>query len=120
MTVIMKYCVVAGQSCGIAAESASQIGMLRDRQHELDHALDREVDAAAVVARDAAEHDADEQREEDADEAERERDLRPLHDAAPDTAPEPVGAEQEQRLARDRWRRSKCRCDVNRPKTEYS
>ena len=27
ITVIMKYCVVAGQLCGIAAESASQIGM---------------------------------------------------------------------------------------------
>ena len=83
ITVIMKYCVVRRPVVRHRRGQREPDRDVRDRQHELDHALDREVDAAAVIARDAADHDADQQRQDDADEADRERDLPALHDAAP-------------------------------------
>jgi hypothetical protein len=70
------------------------------RQHQFDHALDHEVDASAVIARDAAQHDADRECQEHAHQTDGQRDLGAHHDAAVDAAPEPVGAEEEQRLAR--------------------
>lgn len=71
----------------------------RQRQHKIDHPLQEEIDAAAVISRDTAEHDAEHEREEDTDEADRQRDLRALDRSAEDIAPKPVGAEQKQ------WRR---------------
>ena len=71
-----------------------------ERAQYLDRALGGIVDPAAVIARQTADHHAEDKADQDAEQTDGQRNPRTVDDAGQHVAPQPIGAEQEQRAAR--------------------
>ena len=73
---------------------------LRHRHQHLDPPLHHDVDRAAVVPGQAAQQNADQKGQTHPDQADRQRDARPVEDAAEQVAPQIVGPQEKERRLR--------------------